>query len=406
MLRIIFLSTMFSDVERDIKLSKRPNPVSGHKFQENLAKGLEQNGCDLSIINISRIRSYPDYPKAIFRKQYRTIGNCISTMDIGFINLPIINYLSQLVTVYAALRKEIKKKDSRAVLMTFNSNLHTCFPILLARVFCKKSVILCNVVGDIHGAYGLTNHKISIKGNLVRGLEKIQDFLGKKFDTFVFLTDYMAKAMGVERKPYVVLEGLYTLDGNTLSPVQNEDKQEKVVFYAGSLHEEYGIAHLLRAFSMIKDNDYRLWLAGSGNSEPLIKTYIERDPRIAFLGVITPQEVEERQKSATVLISPRTSDHEFVKYSFPSKTMECLASGKPYIAHRLPCDPSEYGDYIQYADNDSDEALCDKIIEVCSMSKEQRQALGEHSRQFILEHKNPKKQCASILAMLEVFLIE
>lgn len=401
MLRIIFLSMMFSDVEQDIKLSKHPNSVSGHKFQENLAKGLEQNGCDLSIINISRIRGYPDYPKAIFRKQCRTVGNCISTIDVGFINLPIVNYLSQLVTVYATLRKEIKKKDSRVVLMTFNSNLHTCIPMLLTKVLCTKSVILCNVVGDIHGAYGLTNHKIGIKGNLVRVLEKFQDYLGKKFDTFVFLTDYMARAMGVEHKPYVVLEGLYTLDGNKLPPVQNEDKQEKVVFYAGSLREEYGIEHLLRAFSMIKDNDYRLWLAGSGNSEPLIKTYIERDPRIAFLGVITPQEVEERQKSATVLISPRTSDHEFVKYSFPSKTMECLASGKPYIAHRLPCDPSEYGDYIQYADNDSDEALRDKIIEICELTKSERNEIGQRSRAFILREKNPKVMCERILPLLE-----
>lgn len=42
--------------------------------------------------------------------------------------------------------------------------------------------------------------------------------------------------------------------------------EERIIFYAGALREEYGIIHLLRAFSLIKDNRYRLWLAGGGRA--------------------------------------------------------------------------------------------------------------------------------------------
>ena len=96
---------------------------------------------------------------------------------------------------------------------------------------------------------------------------------------------------------------------------------------------------------------------------------------------------------ATVLVSPRKSNHVFVKYSFPSKTMECLASGKPYIAHKLPCEPEEYGMFIQYPDDESDEALGKKIEEICDASDEERETIGEKGREFIIKEKNPEKMC-------------
>lgn len=114
----------------------------------------------------------------------------------------------------------------------------------------------------------------------------------------------------------------------------------------------------MNAFTSISGKEYRLWLAGDGNAVPYLKEIMKKDCRIEYLGFLTPIQVDERQKRATALISPRIAgNYEYVKYSFPSKTMECLASGKPYIAHKLPCDPDEYGSVIQYAENESDEAL-------------------------------------------------
>lgn len=79
--------------------------------------------------------------------------------------------------------------------------------------------------------------------------------------------------------------------------------------------------------------------------------------------------------------------------------MECLASGKPYIAHRLPCDPPEYGDYIQYADNETDEGLCKKIIEICELPQRKRDELGKRAQRFIQSEKNPNVMCKCIVEM-------
>lgn len=398
-MKVIFLSAMYSDIETEIALSKKRNSVSGHKFQENLARGLYENGCDMTIINVSRVCTYPNYPKIRIRRQKKTWFGGVSGTEIGFLNLSAIRYLTAWPGVYRAMRKEIKKhKNEPCVLVTFNSNLHFGLPMLLARLF-HKNVMLCNVVGDLHGVYGLQNRTAGLKGRMIRLAEKIQDPMGRKMDAFVFFTEHMAKAMGVENKPNCVVEGMHPIQPQTAMPPAEGDG--KIVFYAGAMCEEYGVEHLLRAFSMIEDEDYQLWLAGDGDTTPLVEECAAKDPRIQYLGYITPQQVEERQQSATVLVSPRTSEREFVKYSFASKTLESLASGKPYIAHRLPCDPPEYADHIQYPADESDEALRRKIVEICSLPAWWRQEIGEKARSFVANEKSPKTMCKRILAMWE-----
>lgn len=400
-MKVIFLSAMYSDIETEIALSKKRNSVSGHKFQENLARGLYENGCDMTIVNVSRVCTYPNYPKIRIRKQQRTWFGGVEGTDVGFLNLSLIRYLTAWPGVYRGMRKEIKKhKNEPCVLVTFNSNLHTSIPMLWARLF-HKNVVLCNVVGDLHGAYGLQNRTAGLKGRMIRLAEKLQDPVGRKMDAFVFFTEHMAEAMGVASKPSCVVEGMHAIEPQASA---QEEENAKIIFYAGAMCEEYGVEHLLRAFSMIEDENYQLWLAGDGDTVPMVEEYAAKDHRIKYLGYITPQQVEERQRSATVLVSPRTSEREFVKYSFASKTLESLASGKPYIAHKLPCDPPEYAAHIQYPADESDEALCRKLVEICSLPAWWRQEIGEKARSFIAEEKSPKTMCKRILALWEKVL--
>ena len=242
-----------------------------------------------------------------------------------------------------------------------------------------------------------------IIGRLREIIEKKQNELSTIHDAYALLTKYMAEPLGIIDRPYVVVEGMYSENSKTekiVSQYNFSNNQTKDIFYAGSVGIQYGLKHLLKAFSLIEDHSYRLYIAGNGDAADLVKNCAALDERITYLGYITPNEVEQYQRSATVLINPRTSEYEFVKYSFPSKNMECLASGKPYIAHDLICDPVEYHSYMQCPVDESDEALARKIVEVCSFTEEERIKIGEKARQFILTEKNPKKQCKKIVDMI------
>ena len=393
---------------------KRLSGISLHKFTHAVIGGLDKNlpANSLSIFNIINTVNYPNFPDLVFKTEKWSHIRDSEDWHIGYINLFGIKYITQSIGLYLKLKKWINSIDMPCCIICVH---HIYFPSMFAAYLLKQKyrqkVRICLITGDMTGKFGLVSqYKPNLKQYMITGMNKMIDAIAKRFDCFVFATRAMASAFGVENKPFVVLECAY-LEPEYLSlsrdiMFKQLPHNKKIIFYAGALREEYGIPHLLRAFSMIDSGNYCLWLAGDGNAVPIIKKYPHHCENIEDLGFLTPHAVEARQQVATVLISPRTSQLEFVKYSFPSKTMECLASGKPYIAHKLPCDPPEYAHYIQYASNESDEALKDKIVEICNLSQEERDAIGARAKDFVLKEKNPYVMTKRIVKMWKAIVNE
>lgn len=390
------------------KSKERLSGISLHKLGSALIEGLDLNLDEpVTVFNIINTLNYPKFPALIFPKEKWKHNLNSNDLHIGYINLIGIKYITQYRGLYKELKKWVKSKKGKPCTILVH---HIYYPSMKAACKIKKNygnqVSICLMTGDMNGKNGLNSQfKPNLKQKLLHIVENKIDVLAKQFDSYIFATKDMAQGFGVEDKPFTVLECTYNEPINIVNVNDKENslnkEDNKIIFYAGALRDEYGIGHLLRAFSLIKKPNYRLWLAGGGNAENMIKEYVAKDKRIEFLGFIPPKEVNLRQKNATILISPRTSELEFVKYSFPSKTMECLASGKPYIAHRLPCDPIEYESYIQYPYDETDESLKEKIEELCELSQTERNIIGRKSQIFIIEEKNPKKMCKKILDMFK-----
>ena len=396
-MKYVFCSLMFDDVESNIKNSKNPNTVSGHKFQENMLKGLMDNNRDVYVLNIPRVRHYPDYPyKRIKEKDYIFNGRKVGK-SIGFNNRFIIAYISQYFSLKKLLERYVKENiNEEIILLVFNSHMIQMMNLInIKRRF--KNVRICDVIGDLHGKYGMLREKASLKERLVDLYGQLSDKLARNSDYYVFLSKYMNEAYGCKEDQYAVLEGMYNSDKEILN---RNESSEKILLYAGTLDVEYDIGHLINAFKMTTDEDFRLYIAGSGNYLKDLKKDLVNDKRIVYLGVLSPDDLASYQMSATALISPRKNNHRYVKYSFPSKTMECLAIGKPYIAHKLDSEPDEYSAYIQYAD-ETDEGLASKITEILSLDEDKRIEIGEKSRSFVLNSKNPRVMCKKIIDLCE-----
>jgi len=403
-MNIAYCGLLLPEEKKLSEHSKKPlSGISGHKVTKAEIEGIDANlDKPVTIFNIINTLNYPQYPALFFKREKWSHTKNAADIHIGYINLFGIKYISQFHNLYKQLETWVKSKKKEKCIVC----VHSCYyPAMKAACKLKKKygqqVILCLNTGDVPGKYGLqSQYKKNLKQLLIDKLvnEKVME-MAKDFDCFVFVTKDMAYAFGVQDKPFVVVECVYSEPVYALKSKVNSVKNSdvKVIFYAGALREEYGISHLLRAFSLIKETNYRLVLAGGGAAEPFVKEYAKKDSRIKFMGFITPQEVYRQQQNATVLISPRLSNLQFVKYSFPSKSVDSLASGKPYIAHKLPCDPEEYADYIQYASDESDEGLKEKIIEVCELPEEVRDDIGQRARKFIMEEKTPKKMTKKIV---------
>lgn len=380
--------------------------ISLHKFTRAVISGLDANlDTPVKVFNIINTVNYPKFPQLIFRTERWHHVPQSDDWHIGYINLFGIKYITQCAGLYKKLCSWVMSLNGEPCLICVH-NIY--LPAMQAAFMVRKKigdrVKLCLITGDMNGKYGLpSQNKANLKQFLLKGVNRRIDKLATKFDSFVFATEPMADAFGVQDKPHVVVECAYLApEYSSIDKDARPESGKKIIFYAGSVRKEYGIPHLLNAFELIRDDDYELRLAGDGNCADLVKEYAAKDKRIKFLGFITPQEVDKNQNEATILISPRiATGHEFVKYSFPSKTMESLASGKPYIAHRLPCDPPEYADYIQYAEDESDESLKEKIVEICELSDSERDDIGKRALDFINREKNPVVMTKRIIEMWE-----
>jgi glycosyltransferase involved in cell wall biosynthesis len=400
-MKICFCSLLLPNEEKLMSKTKSKLPFSRHKFGMNVLKGLEAN-CpgDVTVMNIINTINFPKYKQLIFLTKSWSHNDKSTDYHIGYINLFGIKYLTQ----YHNLKRHLKawvKANPNENLVIYVQDIF--FPNVMAALSVGKkysSVKTCLMTGDLNGKYGLAPDSNRLKNWLLKQKEKYLDARVSKFDSYVLVTKYMAQAMGVQDKPVTIMECLYEPETTELPPIHNRFTKKKIIFYAGSVREEYGILHLTRAFSLITDPDYRLWIAGGGAGAEAVKKATDSDPRITYLGFISPKEVLERQQLATILVNPRTSEHAFSKYSFAGKNMECLASGKPYVAHKLLCNPPEYDHYICYPDGETDEALAKKMIEVCEMSSSEKDEIAQRSRDFILQKKNPRSQCKKVVEML------
>ena len=105
--------------------------------------------------------------------------------------------------------------------------------------------------------------------------------------------------------------------------------------YAGALSKRYGIAELIEAFRQT-NLDAQLHIYGFGDFAPELEKIAREDARVCYKGRVSREEILEREREASLLVNVRNPKDEFTAYSFPSKTIEYMASGTPLLTSRLP----------------------------------------------------------------------
>ena len=170
------------------------------------------------------------------------------------------------------------------------------------------------------------------------------------------------------------------------------------MLYTGTLHRELGIGELLQAFEQMPE--MQLWLCGRGDMEDEVRRSAEKHPNIRYFGFVSQEEALSLQSRATALINPRSPAGLYTRYSFPSKTLEYLRSGRPTLCYALEGIPEEYGQYLVYIQAPGADGIRQAVREWMKIPAAEREARGRSGREYVLKHKNPKAQCETLLALL------
>lgn len=397
-MNVLFLSLMYpEDQLKEVTANakdKLQNQINNYQraFVEGIRKNLQTDE-KLDILNSLPVGIFPLQYRQLFLKS--GIHDNGTIRQLGSINLPWFKQTQRRIGAFREIKRWIQESPDNRTLLLYTQYL----PYMEAVEKLKKrypDLKASVIVTDLPNELGLASGRKGIfkKIEYMRGSKSLK--LCQHMDGFVLLTHPMAEALGVESKPYIVIEGLIQAGGEVTPLSDTTDKFS--VLYTGTLEPTLGIRELLSAFA--ESPEYDLWLCGHGSLQNEVREYSSKYPNIKFFGFVPQKEALALQAKASALINPRSSEGIFTKYSFPSKTLEYLRSGKPVICFKLEGIPDDYDPYLCYIQENGSRGIQSAVERLAKKSVNDRKEIGLAGRQYVLAKKNPEVQCRGLIGML------
>lgn len=400
-MNIIYVSSSCSDKKFDqLRENRITNSLpQAQKYHKLLMEGLaEIDGCN--VISLSALPvSGSSTKKRRFEREEETV-NKVKYIYERFVNFPVLRQLSR----YFGVKKNIKKlskgeKDTVIICDILNQSVADG-----ARKCAKKyGFPVVGIVTDVPGH--MSGADISLlplyQKIIYRLLEKKAERSIEKYHAYLFLTEEMNSIVNKGKRPYIVIEGHCDSRMADIKKKEKTPETKNIMLYSGGIHKEYGIDTITYAFCDCDFQDWEFHIYGTGNFQDELEEICRKNPSVKYLGLRANSEIVKKQVDADLLVNPRSTDSEFVKYSFPSKTMEYMASGTATLTTRLPGMPKEYYKYMYFFEEETRNAMAETLRKVTSISHEERFKKGEEARSFVLNEKNNIKQAQKLREFIE-----
>lgn len=369
-------------------------------FDLALTKGLAKQ-CNVTTLTLPPVASYPKSSSILYKRKKEKVLKSLEINYITLLNLPIIKTINIIIQVFfQTLLFLIKNRKKDHTILCGYISFETTLPaILIAKIF---NIRIFSMVPDAP-LYISTYSKVinPIKRIINKLTTKINRQLEDKFDGYVFITQAMSNLINRNQKPYIVVEGMISED-NVDSTIYYEKKSPKIIMYAGTLHEKFGIKKMVDAFIKAELQECELWVYGMGDYAQSLNKIAEKYSNVKYKGSVSKSEILDLEKKATLLVNPRPSKEKFTEYSFPSKTLEYMASGTPLLTTKLRGIPNEYDNYLYYFFDESTESIANRLKEIMCYPPDMLNKFGDNAKRFVLENKNYTVQTKKIYDFLEM----
>lgn len=388
-MKILFLGLFYDEegLKQSYKDMKGVVQMAPHRFQTLLLQGLEENGAEVQAVHVMPSGSFPFHHKKLFIKDKRW-GK--ENYRIGYVNLPVFKQLTQEKKAYRAMKKALLSANPPDVIICYY--LHMPFLKALNRI--KKQFPQVKIVS-------LMTEAVPGRGDIVDTAKrkKLGDKMVsacQKFDGFCLITKHLVEPMEVGDRPYFVLEGLADEKLPKALPAVDEGKN---FLYTGSVHQTFNLDILVEAFSYLPEAT--LWLCGKMQAGDEMRARIEATPNVRYLGYLPFEQVQEYRDGCRYLINPRMPTGTYTKYTFPSKTMEYLVSGKPMVGYLLEGIGEEYYPYINALTGREAKEIAEDLRDIMKKEYAELQNKADEAREFLLREKTGESQAKKMMEFLQ-----
>lgn len=364
-----------------------------HRFAWSVVDALRAHDVQVDLLSAAPVSDYPRNTHRWFPLgRFEEAG--VRGLQLPFVNLPVAKHLTRFLAAWIFGLGRLRRTRPDWVLVHGVHSPFVWFAVLVAPLVSTR---VCVILTDPPGVV------LPSDGRVRTALKGLDIGFSKAALTRVDRVVVLAEALAMEFAPSVpalVMEGLWSPDAERAQADAAVPGETPTIVYAGGLREEYGAKTLVEAMLGSPHLDARLEIYGSGPLEEWIADVASRDQRVRGPRLVKPHELPDIYARAAVLVQPRPVDQHFVRYSFPSKLIEYMASGTPTISTRLPSIPSEYVEHLIWS-GDSVEELASTLRQVLTSDQEVRNSFGASAASFIRESRSAVPQGRRLVEFLE-----
>jgi glycosyltransferase involved in cell wall biosynthesis len=397
---IVYISGMCSEKKFDCLfragiIKKLPQAQKYHRL---LIEGIRVNTQE----RVLAISSYPINrrwtKKTTFRVEKEKV-NEIEYIYPFFLNLPIVRQVCLTLSSFTYTFIFLLKNKNSVAICDILAKSNAAGARFACKLFGRKCIgIVTDVTGRTSGARRKTLPKY--QQWILSLLEKITSGNLDNYDAYLFLTEAMNEVINPSNKPYIVLEGHSDVKMNKIKNKIKLKNKKKTILYSGGIHKEFGIKMMTEAFISLNNEEWVLHIYGDGNYKDELESICLKNKNIKYFGVVDNETIVKEQIKAHVLINPRLTDADYIKFSFPSKNMEYMASGTSMLTTVLSGMPIEYYDYVYLINDESIDGFKKSMKKVMEIPNDILHKNGQAAKNFVMNNKNNVVQAKKMIEFL------
>jgi glycosyltransferase involved in cell wall biosynthesis len=370
----------------------RRMPSQTHNFAWSLVDALLKAGLQVSLLSVWPVSNFPSNPRVVFRSApFATkgvLGECL-----GFVNLVGLKHLTRFLQCLTRGTRVLRRSRPTVLLV---HGVHS--PFLWYAALSRRALGLTIVVilTDPPGV-ALPTDPLAVR--LLKWLDvRLVRWALRWTDAVIALTSDLARDFA-PGKPALVMDGIGRFESD--AEHVRKDRSRPTVVYAGSLRTSYGVARLVDAVSGLTDPPATLEVYGNGELAGWVSEVAAEQTQIKLPRLLSREDLLRAYRSADLLVQPRPTNQSFVRYSFPSKIIEYMASGTPVLTTRLVGMTDEYNPYVYWIDDDSPAGIRKALRDVLQLPEDERLTKGRRAAEYIRETRSSEAQGKRISAFLQ-----
>ena len=265
---------------------------------------------------------------------------------------------------------------------------------IIAKACVKYGIPYIVPIQDIYPECLLTKGSYPgfIKKTILTLLQPLDKYYQKNAERVRTISDEMADYLSSKRKlprdKYLVVNN-WQNDEDFMS-LPNPAKNDQITFaYVGSINVHANVDLMIKAFAAAKIPDSQFWIYGGGNQKEQCQELVEElGLNNVTFGFVSRSEIPSVQAEADVLVLALPEGNG--NLCLPSKLTSYMLSGKPVLASvdqdsstKRILDGEKCGKTVI---PDDKEALVNGFKYFAELTTEERNKIGENSREYALKH--------------------